>query len=32
VSNLAPMLVIFAIPVALGWLVLAGAVRNRALR
>jgi hypothetical protein len=31
-SNLAPMLVIFAFPVALLWLVLAGAVRGRALR
>lgn len=31
-SNLAPMLVIFAIPVALLWLVLAGAMRSRALR
>jgi hypothetical protein len=31
-SNLAPMIVIFAFPVALLWLVLAGAVRSRALR
>ena len=31
-SNLAPAIVIFMIPVALLWLVLAGWVRNRALR
>jgi hypothetical protein len=31
-SNLAPMLVIAAFPVALLWLVLAGAVRSRARR
>jgi hypothetical protein len=31
-SNLAPILVVFAIPVALLWLVLVGAIRGRAVR
>ena len=31
-STLAPIVVIFLIPVALLWLVVAGALRNRALR
>jgi hypothetical protein len=30
-SNLAPVIVIFMLPVALPWLVVAGAIRNRAL-
>jgi hypothetical protein len=31
-SNLAPILVIFSIPVALLWLVVVGAIRSRAVR